>query len=294
MNFSETLITSIKGMFPGFVIWAILPMIPFIIVEQRWPVGAAPRLRGYVMNILISLSTAFLSLPLGIAAGLWSGQLRHMLPWTPLSFSFSKISALPVVGPGLEILAMIFIPLFLHDCWFYWSHRIEHKVPMLWEFHKIHHSDEQMNTSTWARDHFLQESWRAFFSVFTLGLIVDLQLAEAGKAALYSTMFLIGLSMFYHSAIRVRVSWLDHMLVTPQVHRIHHSVDAEHHNRNFADALPVFDIVFGTYHRPGREEFPATGLGPGFPAPNSLLSAQFGPLVALYRMLRGKRDGAMQ
>ena len=192
MSFLQILITSIKGMFPTFLIWAVLPMIPFIIAEQRWPVGEAPRLRDYGMNILISLSTAFLSLPLGIAAGLWSGQLRHLLPWKPISFSFHSIGALPVVGHGLEILAMIFAPLFIHDCWFYWSHRIEHKVPILWEFHKIHHSDERMNTSTWARDHFLQESWRAFFSVFTLGLIIDLHLAEAGKAALYSTMFLIG------------------------------------------------------------------------------------------------------
>ena len=181
---------------------------------------------------------------------------------------------------------MIFAPLFIHDCWFYWSHRIEHKVPILWEFHKIHHSDEQMNASTWARDHFLQESWRAFFSVFTLGLIVDLHLAEAGKAALYSTTFLIGMSMFYHSAIRVRLPWLDRVLVTPQVHRIHHSVDSEHYNRNFADGLPIFDIVFGTYYRPGRAEFPATG--PDFPAPRSLLSAQFGPLVAVGLMLRPK------
>jgi hypothetical protein len=45
-------------------------------------------------------------------------------------------------------------------------------------------------------------------------VIIDLHLAEAGKAALYSTMFLIGLSMFYHSAIRVRLPWLDRMLVT--------------------------------------------------------------------------------
>jgi sterol desaturase/sphingolipid hydroxylase (fatty acid hydroxylase superfamily) len=109
---------------------------------------------------------------------------------------------------------------------------------------------------------FLQESWRAFFSVFTLGFIIDLQLAEAGKAALYSTMFLIGLSMFYHSAIHVRLPWRDRMLVTPQVHRIHHSVDAEHYNRNFADALPIFDIVFGTYYRAGRDEFPARVSGP--------------------------------
>jgi len=238
------------------------------------------------------LSTAYLSLPLGIAAGLSSGRLRPLLPWKPISFTFDRIGAFPFVGPELEILAMIFVPLFLHDFWFYWSHRIEHKVPILWEFHKIHHSDEQMNTSTWARDHFLQESWRAFFSVFTLGLIVDLRLAEAGKAALYSTMFLVGLSMFYHSAIRIRLPWLDHILVTPQVHRIHHSADAEHYNRNFADALPIFDIVFGTYYRPGREEFPATGLGPGSPAARSLLSAQFGPLAALGLMLRQKRDGA--
>jgi sterol desaturase/sphingolipid hydroxylase (fatty acid hydroxylase superfamily) len=169
MSFSQILINSIKEMFPGFLIWAVLPMIPFIIAEQWWPVGAAPRLRDYGTNVLISLSTAFLSLPLGIAAGLWSGQLRHLLPWKPVSFTFNSIGALPVVGPGLEILAMIVAPLFIHDFWFYWSHRIEHKVPILWEFHKIHHSDELMNTSTWARDHFLQESLRAFFSVFTLG-----------------------------------------------------------------------------------------------------------------------------
>jgi sterol desaturase/sphingolipid hydroxylase (fatty acid hydroxylase superfamily) len=294
MSFLQILIGSIKGMFSGFLIWAVFPMIPFIIAEQRWPVGTAPRLRDYGVNILISLSTAFLSLPLGIAAGLWSGKLRHLLPWKPISFSFHSIGAFPVVGPGLEILAMIFVPLLIHDCWFYWSHRIEHKVPILWEFHKIHHSDEQMNASTWARDHFLQESWRAFFSVFTLGLIVDLHLAEAGKAALYSTTFLIGMSMFYHSAIRVRLPWLDRLLVTPQVHRIHHSVDAEHYNRNFADALPIFDIVFGTYYRPGKEEFPATGLGPDFPAPRSLLSAQFGPLAAVGIMLRRKRDVATQ
>jgi sterol desaturase/sphingolipid hydroxylase (fatty acid hydroxylase superfamily) len=286
MIFLQILASSMKGVFPGVVYWTILPMIPFIIAEQLRPVGEAPRLREYGLNILISLSTAYLSLPLGIAAGLWSNRLGHLLPWKPFSFTFHTIGALPIVGPGLEILAMIFFPLFLHDCWFYWSHRIEHRVPILWEFHKIHHSDERMNTSTWARDHFLQESWRAFFSVFTLGMIVDLHPAEAGKAALYSTMFLVGLSMFYHSAIRVQLPWLDRILVTPQVHRIHHSVSAEHHNQNFADALPIFDIVFGTYHRPVREEFPATGLGPDSPAPSSLLSAQFAPLTAVSRLLR--------
>ena len=294
MGFIQILISSIKGMFPNVLYIGVVPMIPFIIAEQIWPVGEAPSWRDYTRNILIFLSTALLSLPLGVAAGLWSSELRHFLPWKPFSFTFREIGAVPRIGPGLEILAMIFVPLFIHDCWFYWSHRIEHRVPLLWEFHKIHHSDERMNTSTWARDHFLQESWRAFFSVFTLGMIVDLDLTDAGKAALYSTLFLIGLSMFYHSAIRVKLPWLDRILVTPQVHRIHHSIDSQHHNKNFADVLPIFDILFGTFHRPGKEEFPATGLGPSSPAPASAWSAQLRPLVAAGYLLGSKRNDPSQ
>jgi sterol desaturase/sphingolipid hydroxylase (fatty acid hydroxylase superfamily) len=286
MSFVHTLVSSIRGMFPGLIYWFLLPLTPFIIAEQLRPVGKAPHWRDYGMNILISFSTAFLSMPLGIAAGMLSSRLRHLLPWTPISFSFHRLDAIPIIGHAGAIMAMIVVPLFLHDCWFYWAHRIEHRVPLLWEFHKLHHSDEHMNSSTWARDHFLQESWRSFFSVFTLGLIVDLSLREAGEAALYSTMFLVGLSMFYHSAIRVHLTWLDRIVVTPQVHRIHHSVDSEHHNRNFADALPIFDIVFGTYCRPARDQFPATGLGAEAPDPQSLLAAQFGPLLAVARLLR--------
>lgn len=289
MTFIQALMSSLRDMFPGVLIFSVVPLIPFIIAEQIWPVGAAPRLRDYGMNVLIGLSSAYLALPLGIAAGLWSIPLRHLLPWQPMSFTFQSIGAIPVVGPALEVLAMIFVPLVIHDLWFYWSHRLEHRIPALWAFHRIHHSDERMNTSTWARDHFLQTGWRSFFSIFTLGLIVDLDLKEAGKAAFYSNLFLMGLSMLYHSAIRVRLSWLDRIVVTPQVHRIHHAVDATYHNRNFADALPVFDIIFGTYRRPACGEFPGTGLGSEFPAPRSIWSAQLGPLAALVRMMLPQR-----
>jgi sterol desaturase/sphingolipid hydroxylase (fatty acid hydroxylase superfamily) len=167
-------------------------------------------------------------------------------------------------------------------------------VPVLWTFHKIHHCDQNMNTSPWARDHFLQKSCRVCFSIFTLGLIVDLDFSDAGKAAQNSSVFLMCLSMFYHSAIRVQLPWLDHVFIPPQLLRVHHASDPEYHNRNFADALPIFDIPFGTYYRPRKDDFPATSLGSEFPAPRSLWSAQFGPLIALggcafLQMLRGRR-----
>jgi sterol desaturase/sphingolipid hydroxylase (fatty acid hydroxylase superfamily) len=285
MTFIQEVFTSLRESLPQLLIFSVVPLLPFIVAEQICPIGRAPRFRDYGMNVLISLSTAYLALPLGIAASHCSARLHHFLPWRPLSATFHDFAAVPHVGPALELLAMIVVPLLVHDCWFYWAHRIEHRVPLLWAFHRIHHSDERMNASTWARDHFLQEGWRSFFSIFTIGLIVDLDFTDAGKAALYSSLFLMGLSMFYHSAIRVQVPWLDRILVTPQVHRIHHAVDARYHNKNFADALPLFDILFGTYHAPETEEFPATGLGSEFPAPRSLWSAQFGPLLAVGRML---------
>jgi hypothetical protein len=133
VTFTQILLSSINGMFPSLLYWLVLPLIPFIVAEQLWPVADAPRWRDYGMNLLISLSTVYLSLPLGIVAGLLSAHARHLLPWKSFSFTFHNIGAIPIAGPALEILAMIFVPLFLHDFWFYWSHRIEHKVPVLQE-----------------------------------------------------------------------------------------------------------------------------------------------------------------
>ena len=96
---------------------------------------------------------------------------------------------------------------------------------------------------------------------------------------------MILVSMFYHSGVKLRLSSLDCVIVTPQVHRIHHSVDPRHYNKNFADFLPIFDIVFGTFHKPGPDEYPRTGLADGYQAPRGLLTAQFGPVGEAARVL---------
>jgi hypothetical protein len=71
-------------------------MVPFIVAEHLCPVGTRPRLRDYWTNPLVSISTAYLSLPLGISAGLCSSKLRHLLPWKPLSWSFHSIVGVPL------------------------------------------------------------------------------------------------------------------------------------------------------------------------------------------------------
>ena len=102
MSFLEILSASVKGSFPGLLYWLVFPVVPFIIAEQLRPVATAPKLRDYWANLLISVSTAYLSLPLGISAALLSSKLHHLLPWKPLSWSFHNIAAVPVVGRGLE------------------------------------------------------------------------------------------------------------------------------------------------------------------------------------------------
>ena len=186
--FTDTLIEASRQTLPNLLIVPLL-LVPYMIAERFWPVERAPGWRDYGLNMLIFASTAFLVLPAGIAAGMWSAGLRGLLPWQPIAFSFEEIGRIPVAGPVLEILALIVVPLLLHDAWFYWAHRIEHRVPFLWEFHKLHHSDELMNASTFARDHFLQAAWIAFFPAFTLGLVFDLSVVESGRAATYSMLF---------------------------------------------------------------------------------------------------------
>ncbi|MDD3799633.1 MAG: sterol desaturase family protein [Novosphingobium sp.] len=284
MNFIDALVSAAMGALPA-VIAPLVIMIPYIAAEQLWPAVRRPRAREYGFNIVLAFLAIYLTLPAGVAAGMLAESVRGTLPWRPLAFSFSSIGQVPYAGGVLEIAAMIFVPLFVRDAWFYWSHRIEHRVPMLWEFHKLHHSDPNMNCTTWARDHVLQNVWRSFFPIFTLGLISDLHAVEAGQAAIWSGLFLMLLSMLYHSAIRLRLPWFDRVVVTPQVHRIHHSRDPAHYNCNFADALPLFDIVFGTYRKPGRDEFAETGLGESDPPPRNIWRAVVDPAVRGFRHL---------
>jgi len=263
-------------------------LIPFIVMEQLRPAVRRPRAGDYGFNILISVTAIVVAIPVGVFAGIASAWIGHHLPWHRLAFPFLDSQAGGLLGGIAEVLSLIFVPLLIHDCWFYWSHRLEHKIGPLWEFHKLHHGDRAMNCTAFARDHFLQNTWRAFFSIFTAGLIFDLPAIDAGRAAAYSGLFFMCLSMFYHSAIRVELPYLDRVFVTPQVHRIHHSLDSRHFNRNFADIFPLFDIVFGTFQKPQPGQFEETGLPDGELGSHRIVPAMIDPVSRGWARLFGR------
>jgi sterol desaturase/sphingolipid hydroxylase (fatty acid hydroxylase superfamily) len=137
-------------------------------------------------------------------------------------------------------------------------HRAQHRLPWLWDWHSLHHSDTSYDATTTVRHFWLDPFLKSVTVWLAVGLLFK---APAPIPLIY------GLLTFYnhviHSNTRLdfgRWSWL---LNAPGYHRLHHSASPEHFDVNFAALLPVFDVLSGTY-RPARPgERPPTGLDTG-------------------------------
>ncbi len=137
----------------------------------------------------------------------------------------------------------------------YWMHRALHRVPFLWRFHRAHHSDRNLNTST-----NLREQWLGTIYGDAVFMFAAVPLLGSLSASLPLTVAYAAYGFFAHSNLRLPLGRLTPLFVGPQYHRIHHSILPRHAHRNFASFFPLFDILFGTYFAPGRDEFPPTGL----------------------------------
>lgn len=140
----------------------------------------------------------------------------------------------------------------LLDIWTYWWHRFNHVVPLLWRFHRTHHSDTAMDVSTAVRFHTgeLILSWIARLAIVPLLGISLVQLA------IYESL-LLPIVLFHHSNLRLP-RWLDYgllaIIVTPAMHRVHHSRIEKETNSNYSSLLSWWDIVFGSFRlRPDVE-----------------------------------------
>jgi sterol desaturase/sphingolipid hydroxylase (fatty acid hydroxylase superfamily) len=140
----------------------------------------------------------------------------------------------------------------------YWGHRLTHRVPLLWRFHAVHHSIEQMDWVASGRLHPLDSGFTQAFTVLPLFLLGY----DAGVFA-GVTVFITLLALFQHANVRLRFPVLRWVVNTPEWHHWHHAIDAEARDTNFG--LPVVDWIFGTAYLPkGRR--PA-GFGTHDPVP---------------------------
>lgn len=135
------------------------------------------------------------------------------------------------------------------DLVIYFQHLLFHAVPALWRLHRMHHADLDFDVTTGARFHPLEIvlSMLIKFSAITL-------LGPSALAVLVFEILLNATSMFNHANVRLPLrvdAVLRWIIVTPDMHRVHHSINPDETNRNFGFNLSLWDRLLGTYrHQP--------------------------------------------
>lgn len=175
------------------------------------------------------------------------------------------------------------VPIFFYDFFFYWWHRWQHSSALLWEEHKLHHSDGNVNVTTTKRQHFLETPLTTLFISLPLAIFFSFTPVSAAL-----TTVLIRLWQFFiHANLHLPLGGLTLVFCGPQYHRIHHSIEPQHINKNFAVWFPIWDVIFGTYYVPRRDEFPETGVNDTQVSP-SLFDAFSAPFIAWHNIFQKK------
>jgi sterol desaturase/sphingolipid hydroxylase (fatty acid hydroxylase superfamily) len=161
-----------------------------------------------------------------------------LFDWARIEFVGAAIASVPIAGQVLLILLVA-------DGTQYWVHRTFHAVPLLWRFHAIHHSAEEMDWLAGSRLHLLDvivTRGITYVPIFVLGF---------SNGALMVYVFLVAAqATFIHANVRWRFRRVRHIFATPAFHHWHHSADREAVDKNFAVHTPVWDLLFGTYYLP--------------------------------------------
>lgn len=220
-------------------------------LERKWPIGPNlphPEVKSDWVAVLINLTLSSIVKPLAlipsvaIIGWLGGGGLVH------------------VRTDGWWYIPSLIGFILLVDLYHYGVHRIQHAVPMFWAMHSFHHSANSLTFITGARHFWLE--WAMPYAIFPI--IPIFFTISADMATIIAVVFFIPDSCA-HLNVRFpmgpAITWVN----SPQWHRIHHSVQPEHFNKNFASLLPLWDFVFGTAWIPKPDEYPAPGLVPAEP-----------------------------
>lgn len=240
-----------------FLMWTTIAQIalPFLLCVLLLPLERAfPRRRGgesfarrWRANALIAVA--------GVLVAILVGHLMtDTLTKVGGSIGLVSIAGLPIPGAAKVIASLLIM-----DVLAYLLHVLAHKVGVLWRLHQIHHCDNHFDASTGLRHQPLEGAFNlclliVCYAALGLPLVV---------IAIYGVVFAAH-SVVSHANIAIppRLDrWLRLVIVTPDLHRIHHSVDPREYNGNYGQVLPWWDWAFGTLRTVSAEQQAQMNLG---------------------------------
>lgn len=226
----------------------ILFAFELVFAHNRYSIKS--RLRGaFFWLIYIAITVAALT----VFNALWS-----RLGVTPL-FNVSLAGLSQSTSKAVQVIGWIVGPLaatLLGDFFYYWFHRAQHNWNFLWAFHSEHHAIREM-TAWNSAHHVTEEILRVPFILIPMSLLVHL---DPGFAPPIIWLLLGFHGQYVHSNARIHFGPVRYVIADNRFHRIHHSLEQKHYNKNFGSFSSVWDSLFGTAHFPKRDEWPDTGI----------------------------------
>ena len=140
------------------------------------------------------------------------------------------------------------------DLMFYVAHVMKHKIRWLWYFHSIHHSQRYVNALTTFRNHPFEGIINAAIKIVPIAIVGGSYPAWA-LFVFFNDMW----SYYIHADLRTNLGPFKYILVSPQNHRFHHTIEPALIDRNFGERLTVWDWMFGTLHT-GFDDYTETGV----------------------------------
>ena len=168
----------------------------------------------------------------------------------------------PIVAVGVSVIAaernwglfnMLDLPIWLEitlaiiilDMMIYWQHVASHHIPFLWALHKVHHADRDIDVTTGSRFHPIEIG---LSMLYKMALVVIL--GAPVLAVIIFEIILNGCAMFNHSNVKLPLGFdrvLRRFIVTPDMHRVHHSTIVAETNSNYGFSLSLWDRIFSSY-----------------------------------------------
>lgn len=206
-----------------------------MLAEALWPrkKRRLTRLKRWSNNLALTFANTLL--------------LRLVVPMTAVAASFwasdNNIGLFNLLSLPLwlsVLLAVVFL-----DMLIYWQHVLFHRVPALWRLHRVHHTDTDIDVTTGSRFHPVE-----IILSMIIKILAVMVLGVPAVAVVLFEVILNGMAMFNHANLRLPKTLdkgLRLVLVTPDFHRVHHSVHRQECNANYGFNLSVWDRLFSSY-----------------------------------------------
>jgi sterol desaturase/sphingolipid hydroxylase (fatty acid hydroxylase superfamily) len=210
------------------ILWLLEASVPFFADRPH-------RLRHDFRNLAVG------AINLALSSLVFAALIAAVTGWAHAA-GFGLLNLLEAPG-WLELL----LALILFDGWMYGWHRANHRLPFLWRFHRMHHSDPEVDASTALRFHFGEI---AISSALRLAVIPLLGM-QLWQVLLYETI-LLPVIAFHHSNVALPERWdrwLRAVIVSPNMHRVHHSDWQPETDSNFASIFSWWDRLAGTFRQ---------------------------------------------